>query len=441
MKILYFDCSMGAAGDMLTGSLLDLFDDKEEILKELNSLGLKGVEFVGKKEEKAGIYGMGMSVKIQGQEEKVEDVDIKGGGHNHHHKHGHHDHHNHHHSHCHSHHHGGEEGHCHKHDHHHHGHGHHEHRGMKEIREIVQELKLNDQVKDHILAVYELIAEAESKAHNVDVSEIHFHEVGAMDAIADISAVSYLMDKIKADKVLASPINLGRGHVRCAHGILPVPAPATAHIVRGLPVYSGKVEAELCTPTGAALLKHFVDDFKNMPQIKIEKIGYGMGKKDFEVLNAVRAYLAESSDENDLVYELSCNVDDMTGEDISYAMDKFFEKGAREVYVIPIIMKKSRPGNLIRVMCTENDKEDLVKLMFKHTTTIGIREVATKRYILDRKIEEFPTDLGPVQIKKSQGYGVKREKFEYDDLKKLAENKDLSLDQVRKIIRKEDLDS
>lgn len=433
MKILYFDCSMGAAGDMLTASLLDLFEDKKSIVDELNSIGLEGVDFEGKEEVKAGIHGMAMEVKVHGQVETVEDVSLKDEDkHNHDHDHDHHHHHHHHHSHDHDH---GHDHHSHDDD-HHHGHSHHHvHRGMKEIGHIVENLKLSQKVKYDILEVYELIGQAESLAHNVDIKEIHFHEVGNLDAIGDIAAVCYLLDKISPDKIISSPINLGSGHVRCAHGILPVPAPATSHILRGVPVYSGKIESELCTPTGAALLKHFVDEFKAMPQVKVEKIGYGMGKKDFEVLNAVRAFLATDDSSNDLVYELSCNVDDMTGEDISYAMDKLFEEGAREVYVIPIIMKKSRPGNLIRVMCTEKNKDQLVKLIFKYTTTIGIREVATKRYVLDRQIDKVDSPFGPVQIKRSQGYGVNREKLEYDDLKKIADENDLSLAELRKIIK------
>lgn len=423
MKTLYLDCSMGAAGDMLTAALLDLFSEKQDLVKELNQIGIDGIEYVLKEENKSGIHGLGMSVKIHGEEENVIDFDIKEDELTNNHDHDHEC--------CHGH----GEGH---HHHHEHGsHSHHVHRGMKEIEKIVKSLNLSDKVKEDILAVYKLIAQAESKSHNIDVSEIHFHEVGALDAIADIAAVCYLIDKLDIDKIIVSPINLGSGHVRCAHGILPVPAPATSYILKDVPVYSGRIESELCTPTGAALLKHFADEFSQMPKLNIKKIGYGMGKKDFEVLNAVRAFLAESTDLNDSVYELSCNVDDMTGEEVSFAMEKLLEAGAREVYVIPIIMKKSRPGNLIRVMCVEKDKEDLIKLIFKYTTTIGIREVETKRYVLKREIEEIDSSLGAVKLKRSKGYGVVREKLEYEDLKMLAEENDMSIEEVRKIIKKD----
>lgn len=465
MKILYFDCSMGAAGDMLTASLLDLFSKKQDIVKELNQIGIEGIEYELKEEIKSGIHGLRMSVKVHGEEEQVIDFDIKQNqmgekSHSHHHHnhdrshcneeshdHHHHDddhchcneksHNHHHHEHDHDHCHCNDESHNHHHDYDHGGHVHHVHRGMKEIVEIVDSLNLKDKVKEDIISVYNLIAEAESKSHNIDVSEIHFHEVGALDAIADIAAVCYLIDKLDVEKIIASPINLGSGHVRCAHGILPVPAPATSYILKDVPVYSGRIESELCTPTGAALLKHFVDEFSQMPKLNIKKIGYGMGKKDFEVLNAVRSFLAESSDLNDIIYELSCNVDDMTGEEVSFAMEKLFEAGARDVYVIPIIMKKSRPGNLIRLMCVEKDKENLIKLIFKYTTTIGIREVETKRYVLKREISQIDSSLGPVKLKRSKGYGVVREKLEYEDLKMLADENKITIEEVRNIINRD----
>lgn len=428
MRILYLDCSMGAAGDMLTAALLELFDDKDEMIKKLNKFGIPKVVFTSEEALSSGINGRRCIVKIDGVQEELSDFhepDEHCHDHLHEHSHKHYDEHFHKHEHI--------QGynHEHHHDHDHEHNHHHEHRGMKEITEIVNSLEISSKVREDILEVYNLIATAESVSHNVDVSEIHFHEVGTLDAIADIAAVCFLIDELNVDKIVASRINVGGGYVQCAHGILSVPAPATAYILKGIPIYSGRVLSELTTPTGAALLKYFVDEYKDMPPMNVEKIGYGLGKKEFEVLNAVRAFLAESEDKNDLVYELSCNVDDMTGEDISFAMDRLFEGGAREVYVIPIIMKKSRPGNLIRVMCTERDKDNLVKLIFKHTTTIGIREVETKRYILDREIKKVDTEFGETRVKESSGYGVTRKKFEYDDLAKIASENNLSLVEVR----------
>jgi len=270
------------------------------------------------------------------------------------------------------------------------------------------------------MAVYELIAEAESHAHGVPISEIHFHEVGTMDAIVDITAVCLLMNEIAPDEVIVSPVHVGSGKVWCAHGVLPVPAPATAHILKDVPIYGGRIQGELCTPTGAALLKHFATRFGDMPVMKPQAIGYGMGKKDFDAANCVRAMLGESEGKTDSVLELSCNVDDMTAEQIGFAMERLFDGGALDAYTIPIGMKKSRPGTLIRVMCQEQDKENLVPLIFKYTTTIGVREIKTQRYILNRSVTTLETPYGTIHRKDSSGYGVSRSKYEYEDLARIA---------------------
>ena len=251
---------------------------------------------------------------------------------------------------------------------------------MHDIEHIVcNHLDLPEKVKADVMTVYRLIAEAESAAHGVPVTEIHFHEVGTMDAIADITAVCMLMNELSPDAVIASPVHVGSGHVHCMHGILPVPAPATAYILKDVPMYSGRIRGELCTPTGAALLKHFVTEFGAMPIMTVHAIGYGMGKKDFEMANCVRAMLGETQDSGDEIIELSCNMDDMTGEKTGFAVEKLFEAGALDVYTIPIGMKKNRPGILLRVMCRESDKEIMIRSLFKHTTTIGIREQKMQR--------------------------------------------------------------
>ena len=403
MKILYLDCGMGAAGDMLTAALLELIPDREEFIKELNELGIPHVKFTAEKSVKCGITGTHMSVTVCGEEE---------GEHHHHHD---------------SHHHEPSHEQCHEH--------HHHHSGMHEIEHIISHLKISDKVRKNVLSVYNLIAEAESHAHGKPVTEIHFHEVGTMDAIADVTAVCMLMEKINPDKIYATPVHVGSGHVHCAHGILPVPAPATAYILKDVPIYGGKIQGELCTPTGAALLKTLVDSFGEMPTMKAEKIGYGMGKKDFETANCVRAILGEAENREDVVLELSCNVDDMTGEAISFAMDRLFDAGAFEVYTVPIGMKKSRPGTLIRVMCSEAKKDEIVKTIFKHTTTIGIRETVTHRYVLDRHMDTFVTPYGNVRCKTSSGYGVTRRKFEYDDLAKIAKEQGISIEEVKNMIK------
>ena len=422
MRTLYLDCGMGAAGDMLTAALLELLPDPDQFVDKLNALGIPGVEFRREKAVKCGITGTHMSVLVHGVEEEVEDH-----GHEHTHEHEHdHEHHDHEHSDHHDH----PHDHDHEHDHPHH----HHHSGMHDIEHIVTDLKLPEKVEKDVLAVYGLIAEAESHAHGVPVTEIHFHEVGTMDAVADITAVCLLMDELAPDEVVCSPVHVGSGHVHCAHGILPVPAPATAYILQGVPTYGGAIQGELCTPTGAALLKHFVSRFGDMPVMKTQAIGYGMGKKDFAMVNCVRAMLGEGEDKTDTVLELSCNVDDQTAEEIGFAMDRLFDGGANEVYTVPIGMKKSRPGTLIRVMCKEQDREKMLHLIFQYTSTIGVREAQTHRYVLDRRMEIVETPYGPVRRKISSGYGVSRAKYEYEDLAKIACEQGRSIGEVKKLL-------
>ncbi len=413
MKTLYIDCGMGAAGDMLTAALLELLPDPDAFIAKLNAIGIPDVRFSKEQAEKCGITGTHISVSVHGAEEGEE-------MHDHHHDHEHGSGHDHHH------------GHEHSHDGHEH---HHSHSSLSGIEHIVRDhLDLPQKVRDDVMAVYRLIAEAESHVHGVPVTDIHFHEVGTMDAVADITAVCLLMNEIRPDEVAASPVHVGSGQVRCAHGILPVPAPATAYILRDIPIYGGEINGELCTPTGAALLKHFVDRFGSMPVMRTTAIGYGMGKKDFPKANCVRVMLGETEDRTDHVARLSCNVDDMTAESIGYAMEKLFEGGALEVYTIPIGMKKCRPGTLINVLCREKDKEQIIRLIFKYTSTIGIRESAEDRYVLDRMMEEAETPYGKVRRKISSGYGVKRVKYEYDDLSRIADEQGISLEAARKLV-------
>lgn len=395
MKTLYLDCQMGAAGDMLTAALLELIPNADAFIEKMNSLGIPGVRFERETAEKCGIKGTHMKVTVHGEEEESHDV------------------------------------HQHSHD---HAHEHH-HSGMHDIEHIVKDhLDLPEKVKEDVLAVYQLIAEAESHAHGKPVDEIHFHEVGTMDAVADITAVCLLMNLIGADEVVASPVHVGYGQVKCAHGILPVPAPATAFILQGVPIYGGSIEGELCTPTGAALLKHFANRFDSMPLMKVQKTGYGMGKKDFPAANCIRAMLGESEERRDEIIELSCNVDDMTGEEIGFAMERLFEGGALDVYTIPIGMKKNRPGTLIRVMCSEEKKDEIIRLLFRHTTTIGLRQQKLSRYVLDRTVEEKTSGVGKIRIKNSSGYGTERKKYEFEDLARIAKEKNLSLKEVKDLL-------
>ncbi len=445
---------MGAAGDMLSASLYELLDDKENFIKKINSIGLEGVEIKPEPMSKCGIVGTHMNVTVDGVSEDSIMHEHEDHEHSHEHSHGHehehiaseaceHDHiHSHEHittdghDHTHSHetendhiHESETNGHLHDEGHHEHSHEHH-HSGMHDIERIVNGLDISDKVKTDVISVYKLIAEAESAAHGRPVDEIHFHEVGTKDAIADVTTVCMLMDELKAEKVIASPVHVGSGHVHCAHGILPVPAPATAYILKGVPIYSGHIRGELCTPTGAALLKYFVDEFKEMPIMTVDKIGYGMGRKDFEQANCVRALIGETKKNAEQIVELTCNIDDMTPERIAFATERFFEEGAVEVFTTSIGMKKSRPGILLSVMCKEDRKEDMIKHIFKYTTTLGVRENISCRYTLERNIIVKETEFGNVRIKRSEGFGVLREKYEYEDLARIAKEKGISIDEV-----------
>ena len=382
---------MGAAGDMLTAALADLTGNRESCEAKLNALGIPGVTFDLQSSAKCGIVGVHSDVRVNGVSEGEE-----------------HHHHEHHHE--------------HEHEHHHE----HHHTSMHEIEHIIGDLSVPAEVKEAALAIYKIIADAESKAHGKPVEEIHFHEVGAMDAVADIVAVCYLMNEIAPDRVVVSPIHVGYGEVKCAHGTVPVPAPATAAILEGVPVSAGHIEGELCTPTGAALLKHFADEFGQMPEMTITKTGYGMGRKDFEQANCVRAMLGESFDQSsddtpDRIAELRCNLDDMTGEDIAYATGVLMDAGALDVFTTAIGMKKGRPGIMLTVLCRTDEKDKFARLIFENTTTIGIRYLEESRYIMKRTEDTARSKFGDVRMKVSEGYGVKRAKPEYDDIAGIAD--------------------
>ena len=420
MRILYLDCGMGAAGDMLAAALLELLPDPGEFVRELNRLEIPGVNFRMDPSVKCGIAGTHLTVTIDGKEESLYDEHCDHDAHDHVHQHDR----SHNHNHIHHVHHDGPHG----QKHHEHSHDVHHHSSLHDIGHIVRDhLNLPEKVKEDIMAVYRLIAEAESRAHGVPVNEIHFHEVGTMDAVADITAVCLLMNRLAPDEVVVSPVRVGSGQVRCAHGILPVPAPATAFILQQVPIYGGNIRGELCTPTGAALLRHFASSFGDMPVMRTESVGYGMGKKDFEAANCIRAMLGQSEGVSEKICELSCNVDDMTGEAVGFAMGRLFEAGALDVYTVPVGMKKNRPGILIHVMCREDDREAMVRELFSNTTTIGIREHKLLRYTLERHTETIDTPYGPVRCKISEGYGTERRKYEYEDLARIAEERKISL--------------
>lgn len=404
---------MGAAGDMLTAALYELLnkEEKEKFLYKMNHLGLKEVKVRALEDSKCGIAGTRMEVLVGGVEE--DDLVTK----EHHHGHGHH--------------------HDESHGHHH---GHH-HAGLHDIEEVIESLDVSARVKANVKKVYGLLAQAESRAHGVSMKEIHFHEVGTMDAVADITAVSQIVETLSEKyggvEIFASPVQVGSGTVACAHGVLPVPAPATAYLIEGIPSYSTDIRGEMLTPTGAALIKTYVQEFGSMPLMKIEKIGYGMGRREFKAANCVRAMLGERTEgqKKDAVCVLTFNVDDMTGEEAGYALKKILKSGAKDACITPCIMKKNRPGLTFQVLCAPEDRDAVVHAVFRHTTTIGIRTAEETRETMDRFIRKDSTPAGEVRVKVSEGYGVKREKHEFDDLIALAEEKGLSVSDIRAMIQ------
>ena len=421
MKTLYFELSMGASGDMIMASLYELLDEdkKEKFLEKINSLREENVKIYPKESKKSGISGTNMVVDIGGCEEESVDADLNNHDHLHDHNHSHN--HNHTHNHDDSHNHSSSQ--------------HHHHNSYKDVVNIIKGFDLSDDIKENAISIYKILGEAESKAHNKPMTDVHFHEVGTIDAVYDIVASAILIDMIKPEKIIGSPIHVGSGHIHCAHGIMPVPAPATANILKNVPIYSTSIKGELCTPTGAAIVKHFVQEFVPMPVMKVENIGYGMGKKDFEAANVLRTYLGQLENDESIV-ELQCSMDDITGEEVGYLYDILLENNALEVYTTNIIMKKSRPGILLNVIVEENHKEEILKLIFKHSTTIGIKEYNVKRHKLSRSEEIVDTEFGKVRKKVSTGYDTIREKYEYEDLKNLAKENNTSISNIREKIKR-----
>lgn len=412
MSTLYLDCSMGAAGDMLAAALLELHPDPAGVVARLHALGLPGVVFSPRQAVKCGIVGTHMGVHVHGccedgaaTEEKVLSSP-------------------------------GEQPHPHDHHGHHspsHGHGSHG-STLSDIARLVDGLPLSSRVRADIQAVYRLLAEAEGAVHGREMDDIHFHEVGTLDAVADITAVCLLMEELSPRQVLCSPIRTGFGQVHCAHGLLPVPAPATARLLLGVPVYAGDISGELCTPTGAALLRHFVRHFGPMPPMTLRAVGYGMGSRDFPAANCLRAMLGEDDQTGDTVWELACNLDDMTGEAVAFATERLFEAGAVEVYTTPIGMKKGRPGVLLTALCPEDCRDGVLDALLCHSSTLGVRERRCRRTVLERQQEVLDTPFGPATRKTARGHGLCRSKWEYEDLARIARAQGIGLEQARALL-------
>ena len=412
MRTLYIECRMGAAGDMLMSALYELMDgeQKKEFLERMNGLGLPGVKITSRKSSTCGISGTHMEVTVYGEEE-------------HEHEHGH------------------EHGHGEPHP-GHHGYGHeemhgdhpgHHHADPLHISELIGGLDLPEEVRANAGQVYDAIADAEAKAHGCPVEQVHFHEVGALDAVADVTGVCYAMYLLKPERIVVSPVHVGSGTVRCAHGIMPVPAPATANLLSGVPMYGGSIQGELCTPTGAALLVHFADSFGDMPVMSGTDVGIGIGTKEFDQANCVRIFLGEEisgtnvkKSGNGEIAELVCNIDDMTPEALAFAAARLIELGALDVYTVAGTMKKGRPGWELTVLCETDRIDETAKNIMRETTTNGVRVRLCEKYFLTPGIETIQTERGKVRIKTAEGFGIRHEKPEYEDTAACARKEQIS---------------
>lgn len=401
MKVLYFDCFSGISGDMTLGAMVDAGVPETYLIKELQKLHIdEEFSLSFKKTQKMGITGIKANVEL----------------HEHHHHHG-------------------------KEDHHHDkedSHHHHEHRNLHSISHIINGSAITARAKEWALKIFGEVAAAEAKVHGTTIDKVHFHEVGATDSIVDIVGAAICLDYLNVDKILASKVEVGGGFVKCAHGLFPVPAPATTEILKNIPCTYGKVDSETTTPTGAAILAAMVDEFTGQPDFTVDTIGYGLGFKDFEIPNVLRVMTGDSAvnKKNDFIYDknllLQCNLDDMISEDYQHIMDLLLDAGALDVYITPIIMKKSRPAVKLSVL-TEAELKDLcLSILFEHTTSFGVRITEVEKIMVKREIRNIETSYGPIDIKvelKKGGSG--KWKFEYDDLKALAERSGKSLHSLR----------
>ncbi|MFN9743492.1 MAG: nickel pincer cofactor biosynthesis protein LarC [Acidobacteriota bacterium] len=445
-RTLYLDCFSGISGDMFIGAMLDLGLDFELLRTELQKLGVEGFTLRVARVDRSGISATKFDVDIHPAHHHDHHHSHDHHHDHHHDEHGHrhgHDHH-HDHDHGHSHHHHHEHGHGHEHDHHHHDHNHeaggghapqdetgghdHAHRSLSEIKQIINRSALSAGVKARALEIFERIGEAESKIHNIPLETVHFHEVGAIDSIVDIVGSCIAIEALGIEQVVSSPIHVGSGSFKCAHGTYPVPGPATAALLRGVPSYAKDIVGELATPTGAAIVANLTSDFRQLPLMKIERVGYGAGTRDFPKFpNVLRAFIGELVEDADAtpatVTVIEATIDDLSGEVFGHLMQRALEAGALEIFYQPVQMKKNRPGVLLTLLCHNSDRERMAQLIFTETTTVGIRYREERRQILVRRKEKVRTPYGLISVKiacDEQGRVINRHP-EFEDCRRAAE--------------------
>ncbi len=403
-KTLYLECYSGISGDMTVGALLDLGADQRLLEEQLRSLPVSGFEIEISRVKKSGLDACDFHVVLDKEHENHDHDNeyLYGHGHNHDHI----------------------------------------HRGLPEIREIILHSGITERAKKTALAIFQVLAEAEAKAHGTSIDEVHFHEVGAVDSIVDIVAAAVCLDNLAVDEVIVPELYEGRGTVRCQHGIIPVPVPAVVHIAgeHGITLHMTDTEAELVTPTGAAIVAAVRTADRLPKRYKILRTGMGAGKRDYGRTSILRGMLIEPDTEEaaDSVYKLESNIDDCTGEALGYVMDRLFEAGARDVNYIPVYMKKNRPAYQLNVLCSEETVPRIEEIIFKETTTIGIRRVRMERTVMRREIRTLTTSLGEAKVKVCRlGCSDIRVYPEYESAADISREKKLPYQDVWRQLQKE----
>jgi uncharacterized protein (TIGR00299 family) protein len=446
MKILYYDCFCGISGDMNLAALIDLGVPKEYLLEELTKLNLNSEFKINiEKSAKLGITGTRVDVLLNNNTQMPEEA-LSNNKHDHTHVHDHFNTNEHSHTY--------EPGHIHTHEHdesnHHHNDSHsehshnheHHHRNLKDIEDIINSSDLSDKVKKLSLDMFIKVAEAEAKVHGKEIYEVHFHEVGAIDSIVDIVGAAICIDYLNVDKIIASPIQVGGGFVKCAHGLMPVPAPATTEILKNIPINTGIVQFETTTPTGAAIIAANVKEFTSKMNFSINNVAYGIGHKDLEIPNVLRVYLGEteSLEQIEEQYILETNIDDMNPELYGYVEEKLFDAGALDVYKSSIFMKKGRPGIKLSVLINEKIEKDILDIIFEETTSIGVRKYKVEKIMLNREFSKVETEYGDITIKKSYYNGnLVKYKPEYEECRTIAKEQNISIDKIYKAVYKKNI--
>jgi pyridinium-3,5-bisthiocarboxylic acid mononucleotide nickel chelatase len=411
MRTLYLDCFAGASGDMFIGALLDCGLDFDFLKAELAKLGVPGYELRLTRVDRSGISAAKFDVELPETPHEGEAIP-----HTHTHPHGH--------THTHSHAHGDSE--------------HSHHRSLSEIKRLIAASELSESVKQRAQQIFQRIGEAESKIHNIPIETVHFHEVGGLDSIVDIVGACIGLEALQIDRVLSSPLHVGSGTFKCAHGIYPVPGPATTELLQGVPIYSKDIEGELVTPTGAAIIALLAESYGPLPLLKIERTGYGAGTRTYpDFPNVLRAVLGELlSDAHatpNTVTVIEANLDDLSPQVLGHLMEQAFTAGALDLFYTPVQMKKNRPGVLLTLLCKPADRARLSELIFRETTTLGVRYRDEQREILQREFVIVTTAFGDIRLKlaKNSGGRVLNAAPEYEDCRAAAEKHDVALREVQ----------